>query len=328
MNRRDAVVALIALGAATGSPTSAGQQQGKVWHVGFLSLSSASLSTRNSDAFLKAMRELGYVEGKNLVVEWRFADGNFERLAGQAADLVRLKVDVIVAVASAAIGTAQKATSTIPIVMATTGDPVGSGFVKSLARPGGNITGLSNMGGDTGAKLFDLLLSVVPKLPRVALLVTPTSTTYRAITESVQSATQKAGVKILVVEASTPQEIENAFATMVRENAGAVIVGSAPFFGLQRQQIVDLALKHRMPSMFGNRDYVEAGGLMGYGGTRTENYVRSATYVDKILKGAKPGDLPVEQPALFELVVNLKTAKALGLTIPQTILLRADEVIQ
>jgi putative ABC transport system substrate-binding protein len=274
------------------------------------------------------MRELGYVEGKNLVVEWRFADGNFERLPGLAADLVQLKVDVIVAVASAAIGAAQKATSTIPIVMATTGDPVGSGFVKSLARPGGNITGLSNMGGDTGAKLFDLLLSVVPKLPRVALLVTPTSTTYRAIMESVQSATQKAGVKILVVEASTPQEIENAFAIMARENAGAVIVGSAPFFALQRQQIVDLALKYRMPSMFGNRDYVEAGGLMGYGGTRTENYVRSATYVDKILKGAKPGDLPVEQPALFELVVNLKTAKALGLTIPKTILLRADEVIQ
>ena len=328
MNRRDAVVALITLGAAVGSRTPSAQQQASVWRVGFLALgSSASLGSENSDAFLKGMRELGYIEGKNLVVEWRFADGSFERLPGLAVDLVRLKVDVIVAVASAAIGAAQKATTTIPIVMATTGDPVGSGFVKSLARPGGNITGLSNMGGETGGKLLELLLSVVPKLSRVAVLVTPTSTTFRAILESVQGAGQKAGVKVLVTEASTPQEIENAFAMMARENAGAVIVGAAPFFGVQRQQIADLALKYRLPSMYGNRAYVEAGGLMGYGGVRTENYLRSAIYVDKILKGAKPGDLPVEQPTLFELAVNLKTAKYLGLTIPPTILLRA-EVIQ
>lgn len=302
-------------------------QQSKVWRVGYLSLGTASLNSENSDAFLKGMRDLGYVEGKNLVVEWRFADGNFERLPGLAADLVRLKVDVIVAVASGAIGAAQKATTTIPIVMATTGDPVGSGFVKSLARPGGNITGLSNMGGETGGKLLELLVSVVPKLSRVAVLVTPTSTTYRAISESVQDAGQKAGVKVLVAEASTPQEIENAFAMIARENAGALIVGASPFFAVQRQQIVDLALKSRLPAIYGNRSYVEAGGLIGYGGVRTENYLRAATYVDRILKGAKPGDLPVEQPTLFELVVNLKTAKALGLTIPPTILLRA-EVIQ
>jgi putative ABC transport system substrate-binding protein len=223
MNRRDAVVALVALGAAAASRASSAQQQGKVWRVGYLSLGSASRNSENSDAFLKGMRDLGYVEGKNLVVEWRFADGNFERLPGLAADLVRLKVDVIVAVASGAIGAAQKATTTIPIVMATTGDPVGSGFVKSLARPGGNITGLSNMGGETGGKLLELLLSVVPKLSRVAVLVTPTSTTFRAISESVQDAGHKAGVKVLVTEASTPQEIENAFAMMARENAGAVI---------------------------------------------------------------------------------------------------------
>ena len=249
-------------------------------------------------------------------------------MPGLAADLVQLKVDVIVAVASAAIGAAQKATTTIPIVMATTGDPVGSGFVKSLARPGGNITGLSNMGGDTGAKLLDLLLSVVPTLSRVGVLVTPTSTTYRAISESIQGAAQKAGVKTVVAEVSTPQEIENAFSMMARENAGAVIVGAAPFFTLQKQQIAELALKYRLPSMFGNRATVEAGGLMGYGGASTDNYLRSATYVDKILKGAKPGDLPVEQPTQFELVVNLKTAKAIGITIPQSILLRADEVIE
>jgi putative ABC transport system substrate-binding protein len=310
-----------------GSLRSLAQQQGKVWRVGYLSLGSGSLSAEFSGAFLTGMRELGYVEGKNLVVEWRFADGNLERLPDLAADLVRLKVDVIVAVASGAIGAAQKATTTIPIVMATTGDPVGSGFVKSLARPGGNITGLSNMGGETGGKLLELLLSVVPKLSRVAVLVTPTSTTYRAISESVQSAAQKAGVKVVVAEASTPQEIENAFAMMGRENVDAVIVGSAPFFNVRLQQINDLALKYRLPSIYGNRFSVEAGGLIGYGGVRTENYLRAATYVDRILKGAKPGDLPVEQPTMFEMVVNLKTAKALGLTIPSTILLRA-EVIQ
>jgi putative ABC transport system substrate-binding protein len=274
------------------------------------------------------MRDLGYVEGKNLIVEWRFADGKFERLPGQAAELVRLKVDVIVAVASPAIGAAQKATTTIPIVMATTGDPVGSGFVKSLARPGGNITGLSNMSGDIGPKLLDVLHSVVPKLSLVAVLVTPTSTTYRAISESVRAAAQKAGIKTLVAEASSPQEVESAFSLMARENADAVIVGASTFFTLQKQQVAELALKYRIPSMFGNPGNVEAGGLMSYGYKPTENYLRSANYVDKILKGAKPGDLPVEQPVTLELVVNLKTAKTLGLTIPQTILLRADEIIE
>ena len=328
MNRRDTVLALVALGAAAGPVASLAQHQGKVWRIGFLSLAPASLNPANSDAFLKGMRELGYVEGKNLVVEWRFADGDFARLPGMAADLVRLKVDVIVAVASAAIGAAQKATTTIPIVMATTGDPVGSGFVKSLARPGGNITGLSNLGGDIGPKLFDLLHSVVPKLSRVGLLVTPTSTSYRAILDSVQATAQKAGVRTLVAEASTPQELENAFAMMAREKAGAVIVGAAPFFGLHRPQISELALKYRMPSIFGNRAYVDAGGLMSYGYKATDNYQRAATYVDKILKGAKPGDLPVEQPVTLEFVVNLKTAKALGLTIPPSIMLRADDVIE
>jgi putative ABC transport system substrate-binding protein len=330
MNRRRSIIAVVALGAVAGPLASFAQQQGKVWRVGFLSLQARtdSLSSRNYGAFLKGMRDLGYVEGKNLVIEWRFADGNFERLPVLAADLVQLKVDVIVAVASAAISAAQKATTTIPIVMATTGDPVGSGFVKSLARPGGNITGLSNMGGDTGAKHVDLLLTVVPKLSRVAVLVSPTSTTYRAISESVHAGAQKAGVKTLVAEASSPQEVENAFSMIARENAGAVIVGAAPFFGLQRQQIAELAIKYRLPSIFGNRTYVEAGGLMSYGQNLAHNYLRAASYVDKIFKGAKPGDLPVEQPVTLELVVNLKTAKAIGLTIPQAILLRTDQVIQ
>lgn len=327
MNRRDAVVALAALGAAAGSRASLAQQSGRIWRVGYLALGDAALNSDTSGAFVKGMRDLGYVEGKNLVIEWRFADGKFERLPDMAADLVRLKVDVIVAVASAAIGAAQKATTTVPIVMAVTGDPVGSGFVKTLARPGGNITGLSSMVGETGGKHVELLLAVLPQLSRVGVLVTPTSTTYRAIAESVQGAAQQAGIKTVVVEASTPEEIESAFARLVRENAGAVVVGASPFFAGQRKQIADLTVKYRLPTMFGNRAHVVAGGLMSFGGIRSENYLRSAIYVDKILKGAKPGDLPVEQPTQFELVVNLRTARALHVTIPQPILARA-EVIQ
>ena len=326
-NRRKLLVTLGAAAVAFAAPPgSFGQQQGKVWRVGFLSPTSASLSSQNTGAFLKGMRELGYVEGKNLVIEWRFADGKLESLPGLAAELVQLKVDVIVAATSWAIAAAQKATTTIPIVMSVTGDPVGSGFVKSLARPGGNITGLSNMSRDVGAKLFDWLRAVVPKLSRVAVL-TPLRT-YSPMSQSVQAAAQKAGVKTLVAEASTPQEIENAFSMMVQEKADAVIVGSPTTFAQQHRQIAELALKYRMPSMFQDRVNVEVGGLMSYGQKFTESYQRSATYVDKILKGAKPGDLPVEQPVSFELVVNLKTAKALGLTIPQSLLLRADEVIQ
>ncbi len=326
-NRRKLLVTLGAGALAFAAPPgSFGQQQGKVWRVGILSPTSASLSSPNTGAFLKGMRELGYVEGKNLVIEWRFADGKLERLPDLAAELVQLKVDIIVTAGATAISAAQKATTTIPIVMASTGDPVGSGFVKSLARPGGNITGLSNMAGDIAAKFIDLLRSVVPKLSRVAML-TP-STTYGELSKSVQAAAQKAGVKTLVAEASTPQEIENAFSMMVREKADAVFVGSPTVFAQQHRQIAELALKYRMPSLFQDRVTVEAGGLMSYGQKLTDSYQRSATYVDKILKGAKPGDLPVEQPVSFELVVNLKTAKALGLTIPQSLLLRADEVIQ
>jgi putative tryptophan/tyrosine transport system substrate-binding protein len=326
MNRRRKLVIAFGAGALVTPLASFAQQQRKVWRVGFLSPASASLSSSNTNAFLKRMRELGYVEGKNLVVEWRFADGKLERLPGLAAELVQLKVDVIVTGGSPAISAAQKATSTIPIVMTPAGDPVGSGFVKSLARPGGNITGLSVMSGDTSAKLLELLRSVVPKLSRVAML-TP-STTYGPLSKGVQAAAQKAGVKTLVAEASTPQEIENAFSMMVRQKADAVIVGSPTTFAQQHRQIAELALKYRMPSMFQDRVYVEAGGFMSYGQKFTDFYERSATYVDKILKGAKPGDLPVEQPVSFELVVNLKTAKALGLTIPPSFLLRADDVIQ
>ena len=327
MNRRGTLAVLVAAAVAW-SRASVAQPQKKVWRIGYLSVAPASLTPQNAEAFRKGMRELGYVEGSNLVIEWRYADGKFERLPDLAAELVRLKVDVIVAVASGAIGAAQKATSTIPIVMTTTGDPVGSGFVKSLAKPGGNITGLSNMGGDTGAKQVDLMAAVVPNLSRLGLLVSPTSPTYRAILNQVGDGARSAGLTTVVAEASTPQEIDEAFALMTRERVDAMVVGASPFFGVHRKQIVALAIRHRIPAIFGNRTYADAGGLISYGQNISDGYLRAASYVDKILRGAKPGDMPIEQPLVLELVVNLKTARAIGLTIPKEILLRADAIIE
>jgi putative tryptophan/tyrosine transport system substrate-binding protein len=323
---------LIALGtgALTAPLASFAQQQGKVWRVGFLALRSQTASNPSSayGAFLQGMRELGYVEGKNLLIEWRFADGKVERLPGLAAELVQLKVEVIVAAGVQPTSAAQKATATIPIVMGNGIDPVGSGFVKSLARPGGNITGLSNLLGGLGPKHFEMLRSMASKLSRVTILLNPTNSGHATILKTVQTAAQKSSVKILPVQARNPQEIESAFSTMTQQNAEAVIVASDPFFNQQRRQIAELAGKSRLPSVAAVREYVEAGGLMSYGPSFVENYRRAATYVDKILKGAKPGDLPVEQPTKFELIINRKTAKALGITIPHELLLRADEVIE
>jgi len=327
MNRRSALLVFLTLTIAWPG-TALAQQAGKVWRVGYLSLGPATINPHYAEAFRQGMRDLGYVEGKNLVIEWRDGDGKLERLPDLAAELVRLKVDVIVAAASGPISAAQKATTTIPIVMTSTGDPVGSGFVKSLAYPGGNVTGLSNLGGDTGAKHVDLLLAVVPTLSRLGVLVTPTSPTSRPIVDHVQEGARNAGLATVVTEASTPQEIDKAFSILSRENVGAVVVGAAPFFNVHRQQITELAIKHRLPTIFANRGYVDAGGLMSYGQRISDNYRRAATYVDKILKGAKPADLPVEQPKTLELVINQKTARAIGVTIPKAVLLRADELIE
>ncbi len=326
-NRRKLVIALGA-GALAAPLASFSQQQDKIWRVGFLTQRHrpASFDPDIIGLFTQGMRDLGYVEGKNLVIESRFADDKVERLPGLAAELVRLKVDVIVVNASAAISAAQKATTTIPIVMTGTGDPVGSGFVKTLARPGGNITGLSSMSDDIHPKLLELLIAMAPKLARVAVLVDPASLTRITILKGIQAAAQNSGVKILPVEARTPAEIENAFSIIAKEKAQAVIVSRSGFFLQQGRQIAELAAKNRMPSIHGVREYVDAGGLMSYG-PRTD-YRRAATYVDKILKGAKPGDLPVEQPTTFELFINGKTAKALGLKIPQSLLIMADKVIE
>jgi putative ABC transport system substrate-binding protein len=323
---------LIAGGAglcALATPLASFAQQAKVWRIGILSVRSRpdSLVGDNYGAFLKGLRELGYIEGKNIIIEWRFAEGRYERLPGLAAELVDLKVDVLAVINTAVIRAARRATSTIPIVMLTSSDPVGSGFVASLARPGGNITGLSNVGRDIAPKYVELLTVMVPKLSRVAVLLNPANTQHRPILDNIQTAAVRAGIKTFPLEAETPRKVESAFASMVQQRAGAMIVANDALFTDYLPQIVGLAARNRMPAMFPFRDWVEAGGLMSYGQDFADSYRRAATYIDKIFKGAKAAELPVEQSTKFELVINRKTATALGLAIPQELLLRADEVI-
>jgi len=274
------------------------------------------------------MHELGYVDGKNLVIEWRSAEGSNDRLPALATELVNLKVGVIVTVGAPGIGAAQTATTTIPIVMGGTSDPVGFGFVKSLGRPAGNITGLSNMAGDVRLKQLEMLLAIVPNLSRVVVLVNPSNTASIKNLEIVQAAAHKRGVKTFRADAGTPDEIDNAFSWMRRQNAGALIVVLDQFLLQQKSQIAALTTKNRLPCATSDRAYSEAGVLMSYGINLGDQYRRAATYVDKILKGAKPADLPVEQPTKFDLVINGKTAKALGLTIPRALLTSADKVIE
>ncbi|MGH8674199.1 MAG: ABC transporter substrate-binding protein [Burkholderiales bacterium] len=279
------------------------------------------------DEFPRGMRELGYVEGKNFVIEWRYADGKNERLPGLAAELVRLKVDVLVAPANYAAHAARQATTTIPIVTFMA-DPVGEGLVASLARPGGNITGLSMVPVNLGPKHLELLKTMAPAISRVAIVLNPGNSTHPRTLSAVEAAAKKVGVQILPVEASTSEEIEQGFAGLTRERASAVIVPLDAFYFLQRRQLAELSLRHRLPSIFSYRESAEAGGLMSYGQDLAYFYRYMATYVDRILKGAKPGELPIEQPTRIHFAINRKTAKALGLAIPQELLLRADEVIE
>ena len=328
-NRRRLIVALGAGGLAAPFSSFA-QQQGKVWRVGFLAPRHVDFvdSDYYYSSFRPGMRELGYVDGKNLVIEWRSAEGNNERLPGLAAELVQLKVDVIVTAGTPATSAAQKATATIPIVMGAVGDPVGSGFVQSLARPAGNITGTSIIAADVRVKQLEMLLSMVPQLSRIAILVNPSNTDHIKSLEIVEAAGSKRGVTILRADARTPQEIDTAFSLMRQQNAGALIVFLESLFQQQRSQIAELTAKHRLPSMAQDRMYSEAGVLMSYGPSLAGQFRRTAYYVDKILKGAKPADLPVEQPTIFELIINGKTAKLLRLKIPQSLLKMADKVIE
>jgi putative ABC transport system substrate-binding protein len=320
MIMRAALAAALVLGFLA-APLAAPAQQpsGKTARIGFLVRVSTPF-----DAFREGLRELGYVEGQNIAIEYRSADGKDERLPGLAAELVRLKVDVIVAVSPPATEAAKQATSTIPIVFPVSGDPVAEGFVASLARPGGNLTGLATIGPELVGKQLELLKAVAPKVSRVAVLQSPSQQVQR----QAEDAARALGVQLQVLKARTSSEIEAAFASMRSQRAGAVLVMRDALFFAQQTQIVALAAKSRLPAVYGFREQAEAGGLMAYGASTPQLFRRAATYVDKILKGAKPADLPVEQPTKFELVINLKTAKTLGLTIPPSLLGQADQVIQ
>jgi putative ABC transport system substrate-binding protein len=271
---------------------------------------------------------LGWVEGKNLVIEYRWSEGRYERLPALAQELVALKVDVIVSPSSIYTGAAKQATAAIPIVFMSHADPVGSGHVASLARPGGNVTGLSLMMTETNAKLLEVFAEAVPGLARVAVMWDPATPSHRPGLKEVESAAQTLRLQLQSLAVGSTAEFEGAFASAVRENAGGVLVLSTPLYIAEAKRLAELGLRHKLPTMFGPRSHAEAGGLLSFGPDRADLWRRGAFYVDRILKGARPADLPVEQPTKFELVVNLKTAKALGLTIPRQALLRADRVIE
>ncbi len=283
-------------------------------------------------AFQQGLRDLGYVEGQNIRIEYRYTDvplqGDLDRMRQLAAELVRLKPDVFVVSITEAALAAKNATDTIPIVMVNVADPVAAGLVSSLAQPGGNITGLTRQGPELIGKNLELLKEAVPETARFGVLANPKNPLGSAMVADAQRAARSLGVRLKVLEARAPTEIEKAFSTMHTEHLGAVLVLPDSTFYLNRTHIVGLALRFRLPAIFQNREFVEEGGLLSYAANTAGNYRRAAIFVDKILKGAKPADLPVEQPTKFEFVINLKTAKALGLTIPQSVLGRADEVIQ
>ena len=324
-----ALSALLALGLLAAPLIAEAQQPSmKTARIGYVSLRSGP--EHQEEAFRQGLRELGYVEGQNISVEYRWADWKPDRIPALAEELVRLKVDVIVSAGGGTVTVlaVKKATKTIPVVFVTGGDPVSTGLVASLARPGGNLTGVSFLTSELNAKRLDLLKAAVPGVSRVAVLTNPANPLTAGALKELEGAARALKVKLQVLEARDPQAIDDAFAAMKRERAGALLVRNDPMFFAQRERIVGLAAKSRLPGIFEWREFAEAGGLLSFGANITDVYRRLATYVDKILKGAKPGELPVEQPTKFELVVNLKTAKALGLTIPPSLVGRADRVIE
>jgi putative tryptophan/tyrosine transport system substrate-binding protein len=304
------------------------QQPSALTRVGFFYFGSRQSSVARYAAFLQGMHELGYVEGHNLVVEARFGDSRPERLPGLAAELVRSKVDVIVATGSPTYRVLQRLSAALPVVVTVTFDPVTEGLAESLARPGGNFTGLSDTAADLGPKQLELIKAVLPRLSSLGVLLNPDNVSHPAQMTRLMLAAQKARIQVVLAEAGTVAGLEPGFASLARERAEAVILFGDTFFAQQFPQISQAALKHRVPSIYITREYAEAGGLMTYGADIVDNFRRAATFVDKILKGAKAAELPFEQPTRFYLVINLKTAKALGLTIPPSVLQRADQVIE
>jgi putative ABC transport system substrate-binding protein len=329
---RSAILKLLAIGIgvalfSVGAPSVA-QPPPRVVRIGYLSPSSQAAARALAQSFVQGMRDRGYADGKNLVVDYRWAEGRHERLPALAAELVELKPDVLVTATVFATRAAQQATASIPIVMVAVADPVGQGFVSSLARPGGSITGLSGQYEDLIQKMLELLNSMVPQVSRVAVLVDQSSPVHSKWLRDLQVGARALGVKLLPMKVSGPDELDNSFATLAKEHPEALRQLPGTLVFTLRKEVVDLALRRQLPAIGPWREFAEAGGLMSYGQNLPENYKSAATYVDKILKGAKPGDLPVEQPTNFELVINLKTAKTLGISVPQSLLLRADKVIE
>ena len=326
--RQSAILLTLVL-AMLGTPGAAdAQQPSKTPRIGVLSPLSPSADGPNVKALREGLRELGYVDGQNIVLDYRWAEGQLDQLPDLMAELLRFKPDVIVTSGAPAALAAKRATPDIPVVMAQINDPVGLGLVASLAKPGGNFTGLANLHTDMAGKQLELLKEVVPKLSVVAVLWNPANRGAELIVRHVRHATRALGAAFEAVEVRDPAELESAFAAMKRQRASALLVPPDPFFLPHGKQIVGLAARHRLPAVYGWREFVEAGGLMAYGPSVRDMFRRSAAYVDKILKGTRPSDLPVEQPTRFELVINLKTAQALRLTLPQSLLVRADQVIQ
>jgi putative ABC transport system substrate-binding protein len=303
------------------------QQAKKVARVGYLG-NTAATSAPDEKVFGERLRELGYIEGQSVTIERRYFGGTVERLSDLVSELIRLNCDVIVAIGNEATGAAKNATKVIPIVMASTNEAVRSGFVASLARPGGNVTGMSSFGGEIYGKRLELLKEIVPKLSRVGFVWSPTSPVSVANLKETQDVARYLRIDVQSVEVNRADEIDSEFQRAKGNRTLALLVDGSGFFTANQKQLVELTAKHRLPAVYGNKRYVEAGGLMSYAGDRSEQYRRAAEFVDKILQGAKPADLPVERPKKFEFVVNLKAAKQIGLTIPPNVLVRADRVIR
>ena len=301
------------------------QQGGKLWRVGIIA---GGVRTPSYDGFLQGMREHGYVTGRDYFADWRFAEGRFSRMTGFAEEFVRLKADVIFVGTAAAVDPVRQVTRTIPIVMGYSTDPVGYGLVASMARPGGNVTGLASSADDASSKQLDMLTATVPNLSRVGVLHNPDNSNYASALKSTQIAAQQAGLTLVPVDASDLQQIDDAFAAFARERVQAVKVSPDALFFRRPERLAELALQYRLPTIFSQNEYVAAGGLMSYGENLKEFYRRAAGFVDKIFKGARPADLPIEQPTRLNLVINRKTADALGLTIPPNVYALADEVIE
>ena len=321
------VVLLVGLALASVRLTDA-QQAKKVPRIGFLGAASASFYAARTNAFRQGLNELGYTEGKNIVIEYRYAEGKLDRLPALAKELVGLKSDVIVAAPTPSVLAAKKASATIPIVFVSVGDPVGSGLVASLARPGENITGLTVLVPELSGKRLELLKEAIPNVTRVAALWNPANPAQELVWKEMQAAAQELRLQLQSLEVRSANDFDIAFKAALRERAQALIPSPDPLINTQLKRIVEFAAKNRLPAMYGGPEVVDAGGLMSYAPNYTDQYRRAAVYVDKILKGAKPADLPVEQPTKFEFVINLKTAKQIGLTIPPNVLARADRVIR